>query len=408
MARKTQNSKLKTKDSSEPVARWLWHFVRYAERFGFDPGQFAKAGIEVAKYLRWPLNAWRGEEGEIIQCINRLRAEREFIWLVGAVVELLTVASNTKSAWQGYLFTSRGTPMEASEVGSILRVDGRRALGVLTRLESVGFLERISWSPGPPEGPIVDDPSLRLLQKVAEAKETRDRKRGAKGRFRGENADAPFNKPSKLEEAAAQQIFEGTAGGAGDAAPSVPAKAGQAVCPNCGHTQRVETLEAGAEGYRCGGCSQWLALPKWVNASTISTGLDRGSGGLGSQHHGNPSRQASAPSGSVIQIAEALAGQQHRYSENAQTFARQVLAASGFPPADPLYANELGHFAKAHEAAAAFGDAGLAKFKAKVLAAAGRVGRNRGGYRTPEAYIQTAANNALCDLAHKAKHKGTG
>jgi len=338
--RRAIKSKIVNSKSDSPDVRGVWHFIDYRARFGCNLTQFAKAGIELAKFLRWPINAWRGPEGDALRCMNYLRAEKEYIWLKGCLAELLEAAANTDPEVQGYLLTSQHEPAEASNVGSMLRVDGRKALAVLTRLETAGFLERVPWplsssEGGPPsssDGPILDDPSLRLLRNVAQAgkktagkRDEKDRSRaestdkttegrGQKGRFRvenaggsildarrlclvhlpnktsertiaaaapkprfcNENADDALKKHRRSEITAAQQTIEVTAGGR-DAAPDQGGASTEAaetpeavnvVCPKCGNAGKVPKLP---EGHTIGQCSKCGTKVKVANDHTSTS-----------------------------------------------------------------------------------------------------------------------------------------
>jgi hypothetical protein len=406
---------------------WVWHFVDYEARWG--PGdsmeRFRAAGIELPKFLRWPLNAWQGAEGEAIRCINRLRADRDFMTEQGWLVELLNHATNVEPQWHGYLVTSRKGPMQASMVGSILRVDGRRALAFLTRLESIGLLERVAWPPPDAGGEILDDQSLRLLQDVAAAGHKTAGKRGAKGRFRGENADSPFYKSEQIERTAAQRRVEDEAppGGRDDAGPE--AKAAQAAeaaaapqgpqvrCPQCGADGREAPKGWGSQTLQCPACKQVWRRTGPTSTSMTSTSPD-GGGGPGGRTACRPGRNTSpvadsrtGPERGIVKLADVLAGQGHRYSAEANAFGEQVLAALGMVYHDRAqYVNEIAHWAKLWDRAAAeLTEAGLAKVAAKVRRVAGdlRTGRTRA--RHAERFLLVTMKNEIRDQkrAHRTK-----
>jgi len=220
--------------------------------------RFSQAGIECPKFLRWPMNAWTGPEAGFLASLNRLRMYPNYIELQGAVVELLVLATNTAPELQGLLLSRGLVPMEVAEIASILRVDGRKALVVVTRLINVGILERVAWPIGDSDGEIPDDTSLRLLQDVASAGRKAAGKGGKKGRFRGENADDALRSCRRSEISAAQAQVEvsgpqsrppseGDQGGkAIEAAEAAEASEGdKLVCPGCGHAgMPMKPLEA--------------------------------------------------------------------------------------------------------------------------------------------------------------------
>ena len=116
----------------------VWRFIDYVPRWGADCSK-------LPKYIKWYINGWEGVDGEVLAALNQLRAEKDFIWIQGALMELLSRSTNTQPQYQGYLLNSQHTPATSIEIGSILRVDGRRALAVLMKLGRVGFLEQVPY-----------------------------------------------------------------------------------------------------------------------------------------------------------------------------------------------------------------------------------------------------------------------
>jgi hypothetical protein len=391
----------------------VWRFVDYDGRYS------AAAALEhfrqeVPKYLQWHINAWDGYGGAAVTALSRLRGEKDFIWLQGAVVELLTVATNTHPEYQGYLLTSRYEPAEASQVGSMLRVDGRKARAVLTRLAAVGFLEQVPWPPSPSVGPIPDDPSLRLLGDVAAAGKKAAQKGGAKGRFRGENTEEAFKKGERSEALAAQEKkIEGTA-----AAETPPAQGGQAVetdaagrlkCPKCGHVGKpVKPLQA-CETATCANCGTKLQLRN-TPTSTTSTNPD-GRAGLAPGHTPGVSPQAGPPSVIRLQDVRASGIEPCRYSVAGNEFGVQICAAFGYSGDAAEYGNEVAHWAALYDDC----EHGLmsltpdrqAKCKVKLLKICGVVRANPGRYQCPAAYLERVLQNAIRD-ARRAKRAMSG
>lgn len=395
----------------------VWRFVDYE-------GRFAPSGMpadrEVAQYVKWYLNGWKGPGGEWLVAVNRLRAEKEFIWYQGAIVELLTVAMNQSLEFQGALVTGSKVPMQASDVGSILRVDGRKAHAVLTRLEQVGILERVAWPRPDDDGEIQDDRSLRLLTEVSRAARKDARKTAGKGGrkrgLRAENADEPL-KGGRSEGLAAQDNIEGTAG-VRDAAPPTPpggqaaaraAETVKAACPRCGLAATLRNVRSRAT---CPNCRhRWNHEPVKTptpKTPTASTSPDAGGGPAGPARAGRHAAPCSdAPQ--VVRLADCLVGQGHRYSEAGNAFGEQVLAASGYVAADRGdYVNEVAHWAKLYERCRAeLSEAGIERVRAKVLRVAARIRGRRHEYGAPEAYLERTMQNEIRDRK-RACHSRSG
>jgi hypothetical protein len=398
------------------ASRTVWRFVDYEGRFGAKEALKQFKAQCVPKYIQWHINAWDGYGGAALLALNRLRAEKDFIWYQGAVVELLTVATNTHPEYQGYLLTSRHEPAQASDVGSMLRVDGRRALVVLTRLILAGFLEKVPWPPSSPAGPIPDDPSLRLLQDVAAASKKGAGKGGGKGHSRGENADDALTKGGRSEMLAAQANIEGTA-----AAETPPAEGGQAapqgenaetvkvVCPNCGNTGSVPKV---AQGHKVAQCSKCRAIVTYGNPQTstsmTSTNPD-GRVGLANGGVRDASPNAHPPSVIRLQDVRDQGIEPNKYSAAGNAFGIQVCAAWGYVTHDGgEYATEIAHWAALYDDS----EHGLMsltperqeKVKAKLLRICGIVRTHAQRYENPAAYLERTLQNAIRD-ARRAKRR---
>lgn len=392
----------------------VWRFVDYE-------GRFAPTGMpadrEVAQYAKWYINAWKGPGGEWLVALNRLRGIKEFIWYQGAIAELLTVAMNQSPEYQGSLVTGSKVPMTASEVGSILRVDGRRALVVLTRLEQVGILERVEWpSPGS-GGDISDDQSLRLLQNVAEACRKGSSKGGRKPHWRAEKRGPPLNKSEKVEKAAAQQTVEvevldesppACAGGTTGPRPR------KVTCPQCGHVGKVAKAAKGwgAEAVQCTQCGHVTRQSQMAKGSTprpsTSTSSTSPDGGVGPGKQGDhaapdPGRQAHPVSDShgepkVVRMGDVLASQGHRYSAEANAFGEQVLAAMGVAISAADRANEVAHWAKLWQSACEeLSRLGVERVRAKVLRIADELRQGRRRANRPCAFLERTMQNEIRD-----------
>lgn len=413
-------SRMKT---SEQPASIQWRFLDYGGRFG-AAAAMAQMHQTVPQFIRWYINAWDGQGGEVLVAINRLRAEKDFIWYQGALVELLTVATNQVPEYQGYLVTSRKEPMTASEVGKVLRVEPRRARTVLTRFESVGLLERVVWPLPGSGGDIPDDGSLRLPRNVAEASRKKVPKGGGKRPFRARNEGPPFNKSEKSKTDKTKTVeVEETPPCGDDAGPAKAAadaaETGQGpqslMCPQCGHIGKPAKAAQGwgAKAVQCTQCGH-VSRPEAANATSTtsipSTSPDAGAG-PGSRPGGDPGQQAGPPSDTrprdahIVKIGDVLAQQGHRYSAEANAFGEQVLAAAGYVTCDRgEFVNEVAHFAKLWELCCGSLTApAVDKVRAKVLRVAREIATKRHQYRKPEAYLLTTMKNEIRDAkrAHK-------
>ncbi len=364
---------------------------------------FAKANIELAKFIRWPINAWLGPEGDALRCMNYLRGEKEYIWLKGCVAELLEAATNTDPELQGYLLTSRHEPATASDVGSMLRVDGRKALAVLTRLEKAGFLERVPWPPADSNGPIPDDPSLRLLQDVAKASTKGAGKGGEKGRCRGEKAGQALVNDGRSETNAAQAKVETTA--AAETPPTQPIQSGEPMeagksltCPKCGHVGKPS--KAGATLGQCSQCGTTVAngssTPKTSTSPDGRVGLAQPTR-AGASHHAHPP--------SIIPFVHGQAIEARRYSAAGNAFGEEVCAALGWMAQDGSdYANEIAHWAKLYDdGIMTLTELGQEKVKKKVMRLAMEIRTGKRSPEHPNSFLERCLQNAIIDQRRAKK-----
>lgn len=401
MPRRNPKSEIINQKSAGPPGRPVWRFIAYKERFWADT---RREDIHVQQYIRWYINAWHGPGGEVIASLNRLRRYGNFIELQGSLVELLTIATNTSPEYQGYLLSSRKEPMEASDVGSVLRVNGRKALVVLTRLESVGFLEKVAWLPQGSDGPIPDDHIPHLLQDVASAGKRAAGKGGGEPRFRSENEGEPLQKPSKVEDKAAQAMVEGTA------AAETPPEGGQSgeavepvklVCPNCGH--QGQSPKGRAKSWQCTQCGTLVPNPQ-ISTSRTSTSPDAGAG------LGGPRRAATSPNArppSIVRLQDVREIEPHKYSAAGNDFGQQVCAAWGFVSHDGgEYANEVAHWAKLYDdELVTLSEIGQRKARDKLLRIAAEVRTGKKRPDAPGGYLERVLQNAIRDQKRAGKVK---
>jgi hypothetical protein len=285
----------------------------------------------------------------------------------------LTAATNIDPQYQGYLVTSRMEPASAAEVGSMLRVDGRKALAALTVLTRAGFLEQVPWPYADSDGPIVDSQSLRLLQNVAEASRKPARNRGGKGRKQPKNEDEPLIRGSRNGEngeTAAQNLSEG----------GEPPKDQTPPCDGGNGAALRATAKAPT------------AAP-----STSSANLDAGAGPSADGRDACPS--------SLPMLGQVVRLTRYRYSLSAWAFADAVLLASGYREPDAAAKEcEKAHWAKAWDTAvAAFGPELAEQLKSKILGEAATLRRSGRPKDNCEAFLMAAWNNDVRDLRRRRK-----
>ncbi len=405
--------------SGERRAARVWRFVDWEGRFA--PGRMPDHH-EVGKYVKWHINAWQGSEGAWITAMNRLRADKEWIWMQGAVVELLAAAMNQTPEYQGFLVTRSNVPMTASDVGSMLRVDGRKALAVLTRCEAVGILERVAWPSRNhgPDGGIPDNyyPDSRCLRLATSRSCHSSPKTGENPRFCGGKRGPPFNKSEKVEKAAAQQESK-----LKDSDEGTPACAGGArlTCPRCGHVGKAAKAAKGwgAKAVQCTQCGHVTRAESRnpIPTTSISTPApptkpDGGEGPDSSQAvtAGDSGRYALpasdlSPGPNVVRLDEAVAGQVHRYSAEGNAFGEQVLAALGYTWQDRSeYRVEVAHWAKLWEQASrALSGPRMARMQAKVMRVAGQLRAGQLKANNPMAFLLRTMQNEIKDARRAGK-----
>ncbi len=400
MAARKRNSEWK--DGGGSAGQRVWRFVDYHRRFWADTN---RKDIDLQQYIRWYINAWTGPGGEVLAALNQLRRYGNFIELQGALIELLTVATNTSPEFQGLLLSSRKEPMQTSEVASILRVNGRKALVVLTRLQSVGFLEKVPWPRGSPRERIPDDQSLRLLQDGAPPSKKGDRKGGAQGPSRAENPGEPFTKHRRSEDKAAQAMVEGTAPGETPPSPSGPAAETEAAvklrCPACGHEGQAPKGTA-----KAGQCTQCGTLVPTLQTSTSTTSTDP-DGWVGPAKGTTPSASPKAHPPLVLRFEQAREIQPHKYSAAANAFGQQICAAFGYVASERSdYVNEVAHFAMLYDDQyVTLSDISQAKAWEKILRVAGEVRTGKKRPECPGAYMERVVQNAIRDRKRAKKGK---
>jgi hypothetical protein len=367
--------------------RQVWRFIDYESRWGHDV-----AG--VPKYIKWYINGWEGCEGEVVMAMNGLRAESGFIALQGALVELLTRATNTKEQFQGYLLNSRHNPATASDVGRMLRFKGRgshnKALAVLRKLSMAGFLEEVpapdSWGSNGQNGD-------------CETSDVRDVTRSQKKKKRRIKPGSRANKGGKTLKGKGKLAAQ---------EEKVKVKAEQ------GSAKRTKTRrqhlksqmdEMLAQRTKQGGTAT-VTTPATA-PSMSSTIPDAGQARQQDQSDRMPALSSSSQIGAIVKLSA------HRYDPDGWQFADDVLVATGYLTVlakaqgerdgySPAQSNERAHWAKAwHTAKGQFDGDSLRWLRRQVLKRADAVGRDRGSKHNPESYLMRAWHNLVKDLRKK-------
>lgn len=351
----------------------VWRFIDYQLRWG--------NGCEgLPKYIKWYINGWEGCEGEVVSALNQLRAERDFVWLQGALVELLTRATNTDERFQGYLLSSRHDPASASQIGRILRFKGRgshkRADAVLQKLSRAGFLEQVSIPNFDSGREKREGGNRQSINVTTPPKGGRSRE---KRHSRGQNAEKPLKGKGK---AAAQQrkYLEG----------------------ETERQERIQTLKAQCQAMQ----GQETTLPPATAPPRSPTNPDVP----------GRVRSCSGHTPALASIANVIKLNEHRYDADAWEFADQVLLRSRYltPYAieaaragrgyEPDVECERAHWAKAwHDAKGTFGGERLTWLRDQMFRRVDRIGGQRQSKHNPESYLMTTWNNLVKDAARKLK-----
>ncbi|MHC4712990.1 MAG: hypothetical protein ACYTAN_06925 [Planctomycetota bacterium] len=348
----------------------IWHFVDYGARY--EPGAALEKlqAVAIPKYLQWHINAWDDAGAGAIKALQALRMQlsaKDYLWHLGAFVELLTIVTNTESIYRGYLLTARKEPASTVDIGRLLGVDGRKARQVLSRFENAAILEQVNWPlPGSHPGDKDDSQSLRLRtwvsSKAAKKRPGQPQKR-RKPLKKGERSAAQI-KISKGQQTPAKRRPRGPR-----SAENAPGLQGAKASISTTSTRSDEGGE-----------------PKRVGSEAASPSFPRLTGRLGA---GSPPEK----------VGEILQRQRHRYSIEARLFAERILTASGFATTDPhQYANELAHFAKPWETARGeFDPRVLDRIQTKIVRVAEQMRTQRHALDNPQAYLLRALQNEIID-----------
>jgi hypothetical protein len=158
---------------------YVWHIVRFRERWEMAEGYERRTGLE---YLRLFIAAGGQKSTESTQFLAQLAELRhyyskEYYHLRGVLDELSALAGTMERKYRGYLLNARLQPATLAELAARLDLPRADMLAALKALERVGLVERV------PMPEFADDPDEDRREERDEQPE-RTAKRGT--RTRGE------------------------------------------------------------------------------------------------------------------------------------------------------------------------------------------------------------------------------
>ena len=118
---------------SEKSPQSVWRFVRFRERFS----------PEGTEFLRIPVEPLNDDQADYLSAMKQLKREPNYIWLRGALLELLRHAADTEGDLQGYFIDSTGQPVSTSAMSSWLRRDVPALEEMLANFKDLGLLEQV-------------------------------------------------------------------------------------------------------------------------------------------------------------------------------------------------------------------------------------------------------------------------
>lgn len=122
----------KSSDSRTSQRPSVWQFIRFRERF--NPG---------TGHINIPIAPIDEDSQSVLGAVNRLRCERDFLWLYGALFTLLRRVRTTGACLEGCLLNATGEPATAAQIGDWLHTDAARASKVLVKLQSLGLIDQV-------------------------------------------------------------------------------------------------------------------------------------------------------------------------------------------------------------------------------------------------------------------------
>ena len=380
----------------------VYRFVKYGERWGNTKCD------KVPQFIKWYLNGWDGAGGEVLGCINQLRAEsndidlrKDFIWLQGSMLELLVITTNTHKQYQGYLLTGQKCPATASEIGRMVRVKGRGgyavSLAFLKTLIKVGLLEVVPWVE---PGSILDKPSPPpsdvTIPKAGKgpAKKPRSRQKKEDKALKDKGKDKGKEKSNREGQAKPETQAQERAAPLGHR-------------PNLEPRREGESQAKFLERRKCELGEQFRAPmpmpPATIPAidATSATNHDAGEG-LPVEQSNPPHVDSPSPAVNIIQFHKL---DPRRYSDAGWDVADAVMRAVGYPAQGPGdVANERARWAGAWDESIARGGADSGpQLESKLMKKAAYVRRIRHTKNNPEAYLRTILQNLVRDVLRAQK-----
>ncbi len=171
------NQKSQTIAAAVRKVLWVWHIVRFRERWEMSGEYERKMGLE---YLRLFIAAGGQKSTESTQFLAQLAELRhyypkEYYHLRGVLDELSALAGTMERKYRGYLLNARLQPATLAELAARLDLPRDEMLKALKSLERVGLVERV------PVPEFADDPDEDRREDRDEQPE-RTAKRGTRTR----------------------------------------------------------------------------------------------------------------------------------------------------------------------------------------------------------------------------------
>ena len=158
---------------------WVWHIVRFRERWEMSGEYERKMGLE---YLRLFIAAGGQKSTESTQFLAQLAELRHYYpkdayHLRGVLDELSALAGTMERRYRGYLLNARLQPATQAELAARLDLPRDEMLKALKALERVGLIERV------PMPEFADDPDEdRREEREEQLHRTAKRDTGTRGR----------------------------------------------------------------------------------------------------------------------------------------------------------------------------------------------------------------------------------
>ena len=385
---------------------WVWHIVRFRERWEMSGEYERKMGLE---YLRLFIAAGGQKSTESTQFLAQLAELRhyypkEFFHLRGVLDELSALAGTMERRFRGYLLNARLRAATLTELAARLDLTRDEMLKALKALERVGLIERVNL-PTFAEDPDEDYREERDDQPERTAKRgtgTRQKKATGARKTRqkcasSEDSETFPNSPEALYELANDQtkqeilngMARGKAKGEGEAQGQAPTS--PTPTPPEGPEVRARTpQEVTAEG------SRHQAALQQGKPATAPHGVSAGPRIVALHTHGEASRLGEL-------LPRAVDGLSHGYSVQAEDFAREIFGLLRAPFGEDSRdgVRELGNYRAAVLDAvdAGLSPAAMEELLAKARKDAATIGSHRKRYYanggSPEQYWRFLFNKHL-------------